>query len=63
MLQKLLKWNDDFSEQRNFNFSQMPKNSDYFFWMDSDDILIGGKYLFEIARIAKEKGKDTVRKI
>jgi len=55
-----LEWGDDFAKQRNFNFSQMPQNSDYLFWMDSDDLLIGGQHLFEVARISKEKGKDSV---
>jgi len=55
-----LAWNDDFSEQRNFNFSRVPSDSDYIFWMDSDDILIGGEYLRDVAEIAKETKKDCV---
>lgn len=54
------KWEDDFSAQRNFNFSQMPQDSDYLMWIDSDDILIGGQYLEEIANLAKINGKDAV---
>lgn len=55
-----LKWNYSFGQQRNFNFKQMPQNSDFLFWMDSDDILIGGEHLFDIALLAKERGKDVI---
>jgi len=55
-----LKWDDDFSKQRNFNFSQAPQDSDYIFWMDADDILVGGPKINEVASIAKENGKDVV---
>ena len=55
-----LKWDLSFAKQRNFNFRQMPQNSDFFFWMDSDDILIGGEHLFDIALLAKERGKDVI---
>ncbi|MCC7571447.1 glycosyltransferase [Candidatus Micrarchaeota archaeon] len=54
-----LDWDNDFSAQRNFNFSQV-KKADYILWMDSDDILVGGEYLKDIAQIAKAKGNDTV---
>src|ERR1035437_4589598 len=40
-----LKWTDDFSATRNFNFSQVPKGFDFIFWMDTDDILAGGEHL------------------
>ena len=40
-----LKWNKDFSEQRNFNFSRASNDVDYIFWMDSDDILVHGEHL------------------
>lgn len=55
-----LAWNDDFSAQRNFNFDRVPKDTDFIFWMDSDDILIGGQYLRDVAEIAKETNKDCV---
>lgn len=32
-------WVNDFSKARNFNFSQVPKEFDYIFWLDSDDAL------------------------
>ncbi len=55
-----LDWNDDFSEQRNFNFSQVPDEYDYVIWLDTDDLLIGGQYLKSVAKMAKRKDLDTV---
>jgi len=55
-----LKWDMHFAKQRTFNFAQMPQNSDFFFWMDSDDILVGGENLFKAAMLAKERSKDVV---
>lgn len=55
-----LEWDDDFSKQRNFNFSRVPESSDFIFWMDADDILIGGDYLREVARLGKEKKKEVI---
>jgi tetratricopeptide (TPR) repeat protein len=53
-------WVDDFAAARNFNFSQVPKDTDYIFWMDSDDLLVGGPKLREVAQMAKDGGKDVV---
>ena len=55
-----LKWSDDFSKARNFNFSQVPEGFDYIFWMDADDILAGGEHLRSVAEMAKANGKDVV---
>lgn len=55
-----LPWNEDFSEQRNFIFSKVPKDTDYIWWQDADDILVGGEYLKECAQMAKRNGKDVV---
>lgn len=55
-----LDWNNDFSEQRNFNFSQAPKDTDYIIWADSDDVLVGGEHLRTLAKIANSKDTDTV---
>jgi len=55
-----LPWNKDFSEQRNFIFSTVPKDTDYIWWQDADDILVGGQYLKECAQMAKKGGKDVV---
>jgi len=32
-------WINDFAAARNFNFSQVPKDIDYIFWLDADDVL------------------------
>lgn len=54
-----LDWDDDFSAQRNFNFSQVPEGYDFIFWLDSDDVLIGGQHLQEVAQITKTKGREV----
>lgn len=54
------KWNKNFSDARNFNFSQVSDDTDYIFWMDTDDVLIGGEHLRDTAQLAKENGKDVV---
>jgi tetratricopeptide (TPR) repeat protein len=55
-------WTKDFSAQRNFNFDQMNKfdKYDYNLWIDSDDVLIGGQYLREVAENAKINHIDIV---
>lgn len=55
-----LKWNDDFSAQRNYNFSRVPKETDFILWADSDDVIVGADLLPDIARVSKEKEFDTV---
>lgn len=55
-----LPWDKDFSKQRNFCFSKASKDVDYIYWQDSDDILIGGEKLREVAEIAKGKGLACV---
>lgn len=55
-----LPWENDFSAQRNHSFSRIPKDIDYVYWQDADDILVGGDLLQNIARISKKNGKDVV---
>lgn len=55
-----LKWDNDFSKQRNFNFLQAPKNTDYIYWQDADDVLVGAEYLEEIALKSKQTNKEVV---
>lgn len=55
-----LKWNKNFSQQRNFNFARAPKDVDYILWMDSDDLIVNADLIPEIARIAKKQGHDAV---
>lgn len=35
------KWDNNFSNARNYNFSQVPKEYDYIMWIDSDDTVKG----------------------
>lgn len=55
-----LKWNDNFSEQRNFNFSKAPKDTDFILWADSDDVIVGADQIPTIATIAKKNENDVV---
>lgn len=48
-------WTDDFSEARNFNFSQVPSEYDYIMWCDADDVWRGLENLKEII----EENKDV----
>lgn len=55
-----LKWNDDFSEQRNYNFSRVSPDTDYIMWADTDDVIVNAHLIPDIAKIAKRKGHDCV---
>ena len=52
--------NWDFSKARNFNWSQVPKGYDWMFWLDTDDIFVGGEYLRDVAETSLNAGTDTV---
>lgn len=54
------KWEDDFSAVRNEAFSMASPKTDYIYWQDSDDVLVGGEYLRDIAQTAKDTKKDLV---
>jgi tetratricopeptide (TPR) repeat protein len=54
------KWSKDFSEQRNFCASQIRKDADYYCWIDSDDVLIGGDLLRQVAINAKKANLTAV---
>jgi len=53
-------WVDDFSQARNYNFSQVAGNPDYILWLDADDLFSGGEYLEVVADSAMEKQIDNV---
>lgn len=57
---RYLKWNGDFSEQRNYNFSLVPKNTDYILWLDADDLLVGGEKLRDLAEQVKKTKNDVI---
>ena len=54
------KWTKDFSEQRNFCASKVRSDADYYFWIDADDVLVGGEHLRRIAEQSKKAGLDVV---
>ena len=49
-------WINDFAAARNFNFSQVPKEYEYIFWLDADDVPRG---LGALQDIIKEHPADT----
>lgn len=55
---KHLPWNKDFSEQRNASFAMVPEGIEYIYWQDSDDVLVGGEHLQEVAELCKLKNLD-----
>lgn len=55
-----LPWSKDFSKQRNFIIAQLPPDTDYYFWLDSDDILVGGENLRDIAKLGLKTKKDII---
>lgn len=54
------KWVDDFAAARNFNFSQAPQDSDYLFWVDSDDIVVHGENLRVVADLGIKRKQDAI---
>jgi tetratricopeptide (TPR) repeat protein len=48
--ESFFRWTDNFSEARNYNFSQVPKEYDYIFWLDADDIVRGADKLKETVK-------------
>ncbi len=54
------RWRDDFSDQRNYNFSRVPPDIDYICWADSDDVIIRADLIPEIAVNAKKNDIDAV---
>lgn len=54
------KWVNDFSKARNYNFSQVPKEYDFIFWIDADDMYHGGEAIRKWAKIAMEQELGAV---
>jgi tetratricopeptide (TPR) repeat protein len=54
------KWTKDFSEQRNFCAAKVRPDADYYFWIDSDDVIVGAEHLRPIAEKAVKSGLDVV---
>jgi len=55
-----LPWNKNFSEQRNFNFNRVPKDTTYILWADGDDLIVGADKIRDIATKAYAQGLDAV---
>lgn len=49
-----------FDAARNYNMSNIPKDYDWFMWIDVDDIVDGADKLHEIADFADKKGLEAV---
>lgn len=47
------KWVNDFSKARNFNFSQVPKEYEWIFWMDTDDQVQGAETFKQAIELAE----------
>lgn len=56
------KWENDFSAIRNYSFNELSKidDFDYLFWIDTDDVLVGGESLLNVANTAKKQAFDVV---
>jgi len=52
------KWNNNFADARNFNFSQA--TGDFIFWCDTDDIVKGTDKLKSLVEEIRDKNIDTV---
>lgn len=53
-------WIKDFSAARNFNFQQVPRDYEWIFWMDADDILVGGETLKQAVEVAEKNNIKAV---
>lgn len=54
-------WVNDFSAARNFNFSQVPQDKyDWVFWLDTDDVLVGGENLRGAAEIGEKQNIKAI---
>lgn len=53
-------WTKDFSEARNFAFSQVPKSFDWIFWLDTDDVLVGGANMKGAIEMAEKQNLKAI---
>lgn len=49
-----------FDDARNFALSQIPKEYEWFLWMDSDDVFSGGEELHRLADLADEQDVEAL---
>jgi len=53
-------WVKDFSKARNFNFSQVPKEYEWIFWCDCDDVVVGSETFRQAIQIAEANNIKAV---
>jgi hypothetical protein len=49
-----------FDDARNYNLSQIPKDYEWFLWMDTDDVFVGGEHLHRLAEMAKAQNVEAL---
>ena len=54
------KWDNNFYKARRFNFSQIPKEFDYYIWTDSDDIWKNPQLLRNVVNQMQDQNADTL---
>ena len=67
-VESLYLWTNNFAAARNYNFSQVPKDFDYIFWLDADDTLtvsggllaVNGNMVHNAASIFNQSGGDIL---
>ena len=53
-------WTKDFSAARNYNFAQVPKDFEWIFWCDTDDVLVGGETFQQAIELAEKNNIKAV---
>lgn len=54
------KWNNNFAEARNFNFSQVPDDYKYIVWFDADDVIRNPYRIRELVKQCDDEAVDSV---
>mgnify|MGYP001615573383 FL=1 len=49
-----------FDKARNYNFSQIPKEYEWIFWIDTDDVLVDGENLWKLKEIGDQTNADGI---
>lgn len=53
-------WCQDFSKARNFNFAQVPREYEWIFWMDTDDVVIGAETFPQAIDLAEKNNIKAI---
>lgn len=54
------KWCNDFSKARNFNMAQIPAEYEWYFWMDTDDVVQGAETFRQAIEVAEKNNIKAV---